>query len=125
MWYEDYQAMIPQFSDKRLPPYAVCTVCDHFAYSLTEIKKRCSQVINRKRCKGVYRPALMRDDWKECPDCGRTGKVAGGKCGQCDGVGWLYVNTLLKPKQKDQIVQPELFNNLKTGLKPNHGKGRS
>ena len=65
----------------------------------------------------------MRDDWKECPDCGRTGRVATGKCGQCDGVGWLYVNSHAKPKQKDQIVQPELIQNLKIGPHPKHRKG--
>ena len=115
--------MRPQFSDKRLPPYAVCTECDHFTYSIMDIKKQCSQVVNKKRCKGVYRPALMRDDWKECPDCGRTGRVATEKCGKCDGVGWLYVNSHPKPKQKDQTVQPELFQNLKTGSKSDHRKG--
>jgi DnaJ-class molecular chaperone len=88
-----------------------------------EIKKRCSQVINKKRCKGVYRPALMRDDWKECPDCGRTGRAASGECGRCEGAGWLFVNSHPKPKQKDQTVQPGLFQNLKTGLKADHRKG--
>ena len=112
-----------QFSDKRLPPYAVCTVCGHYAYSVMEIKKQCSEVVNKKRCKGRYGPALMRDDCKECLDCGRTGRVANGKCGKCAGVGWLYVNSHPKPKQKDQIVQPGLFQNVKTGLRSNHGKG--
>ena len=87
------------------------------------IYQRCSQVFDKKRCKGHYGPALMRDDWKECPDCGRTGRVATGKCGQCDGVGWLYVNSHPKPKQKDQTVQPDLFHNVKTGLRSNHRKG--
>jgi DnaJ-class molecular chaperone len=88
-----------------------------------EIKKQCSQVVNKKRCQGIYRPALMREDWQECPDCGRTGRVATGKCGKCAGVGWLYVNNHPKPKQKDQTVQPELFQNLKTGPRSNHRKG--
>ena len=65
----------------------------------------------------------MREDWQECPDCGRTGRVATGKCGKCAGVGWLYVNNHPKPKQKDQTVQPELFQNLKTGPRSNHRKG--
>ena len=115
--------MRPVFSDKRLPPYAVCTVCGHYAYSVMEIKKQCSQVVNKKRCKGVYGPALMRENWKECPDCGRTGRVASGRCGQCDGVGWLYVNNHPKPKQKDKTIQPDLFHSLKTGPKSNHRKG--
>jgi hypothetical protein len=115
--------MRPVFSDKRFPPYAVCTVCGHYAYCVMEIYQRCSRVVDKKRCKGRYGPALMRDDWKECPDCGRTGRVATGKCGKCAGVGWLYVNSHPKPKQKDQAVQPDLFHNFKTGLRSNHGKG--
>jgi len=114
--------MRPASSAKRLPPYAVCTVCGHYAYSVMEIKKQCSQVVNKKRCKGTYRPALMREDWKECPDCGRTGRVASGKCGKCAGVGWLYVNSHPKLREKDQPVQPSLFQNLETGAKSIRGK---
>jgi len=109
-------------SDKRLPPYAVCTLCGHYAYSVMEIKKRCSQVLNKKRCRGTYRPALMRDDWNECPNCGGTGRVATAKCGKCDGVGWLYVNTHPKPEQKDRPIQPDLFQNFETGPKSTRGK---
>jgi DnaJ-class molecular chaperone len=57
-----------------------------------EIKNRCCQVINKKRCKGIYHPALMRDDWMKCPNCQGTGRAATGKCTNCAGVGWLYLN---------------------------------
>ena len=94
--------MRPQFSDKRLPPYAVCTECGHYAYSVMDIYNGCGQVIDKKRCKGRYRPALMRDDWEECPVCGRTGMVATGKCRNCAGIGWLYVDSRLKPHSGDK-----------------------
>jgi hypothetical protein len=80
-------------------------------------------VVDKERCKGRYGPALMRDDWKECLDCWRRGRVATGKCGKCAGVGWLYVNSRPKPKQKDQIVQPELFQKLKISPHTNRRKG--
>jgi hypothetical protein len=111
--------MRPQLSDKRLPPYAVGTVCGHYAYSAMDIYNRCSQGVDKKRCKGRYRPALMRDDWKECADCGRTGRVAAGKCRNCAGVGWLYVDRHPKGKQKEQTVQLELPENTKIGPQPN------
>ena len=115
--------MRPQFSDKRLPPYAVCTECSHYTYSVMDIYNRCGQVVDKKRCKGRYRPALMRDDWKECPDCGRTGRVATGKCRNCAGVGWLYVDRHPKGKQKEQTVQLELLEKPKIGPQSNRGKG--
>ena len=115
--------MRPETFNKKLPPYAVCTLCGHFAYSAAKIKTRCSQVVNKKRCEGIYRPALMREDWKECLDCGGTGRIAKGRCGRCHGVGWLYIDNNPKPKQEDEPVQPELFQNLKTSLKPIRGKG--
>ena len=120
---KNIKAMRPEFSDKKLPPYAVCTQCGHFTHSLMDIKNRCSQVVNRKRCKGTYRPALMREDWNECPDCGRTGKVATGDCAHCAGVGWLYANRHPEPKPKAQPGQLDLFQNLNPAPRSNRGKG--
>jgi len=75
----------------RPKPIAVCTRCGAVSYNANLINGQCAQLIAGKRCVGVNGSALNADDWKQCTACAGSGNRGAGRCGPCDGVGWLYV----------------------------------
>ena len=76
-------------SEKLSPPVAVCTVCHSYSRN-PNINERCGNKFNGKRCNGVWRSAISKGDWEECPTCKASGKEQQNRCTQCQGFGWLY-----------------------------------
>lgn len=88
----DLRASMPEQKTSQKPqPVAVCTRCGAVSYSPDMINGQCSQVTVGKRCTGVNGSALYQTDWGICPACEATGQRGKMPCGQCDGVGWLYL----------------------------------
>lgn len=62
-------------TSKKNHPLAVCTQCKTYTNNVELINQRCHQIIQNKRCQGVFRSALSDSDWTECP---------------IEGGGWIY-----------------------------------
>ena len=71
-------------------PVGVCTVCRAYSRDINQINGRCGKENNHKRCQGVMRSALGKEDWTECRACNATGKKSQIRCDYCDGWGWIY-----------------------------------
>ncbi len=75
---------------KKPKPLAVCNVCHALTNQHEAVNQRCHQVVNGKRCYGIFRSALT-DLWDECGSCQGVGMAGTQVCGECAGFGWkLY-----------------------------------
>ncbi len=68
-------------------PVAVCTVCKTFSRNASLINYICGDIIDGKRCKGMWQGALHVENWEECQTCQATSNT----CEQCNGEGWIYL----------------------------------
>lgn len=76
--------------DKKEKPLAVCSVCQALTDRRDNLNHRCSQVVNGRRCSGMFQSALTRL-WDECQGCEGTGQIGTQACTECRGFGWkLY-----------------------------------
>ena len=73
------------------PPEVVCTVCGKYGRNITLSGQRCSEKVNDKRCKGVYRSAVCEGDWETCSCCEGTRYVNNSRCESCQGSGFVFV----------------------------------
>jgi len=80
--------------EKLSPPLAVCTRCRAYTRAVQSINERCPNHVGGKRCKGVFRSALGKGDWKECSTCEATGRDGDGRCPPCEGFGWIFIRPL-------------------------------
>ena len=72
-------------------PVAVCTKCGKYSFRAESINQQCSQVYDRKRCKGCFGSSLAVNDWAACDICHGSGQESHRGCEACQGTGWLFV----------------------------------
>jgi hypothetical protein len=77
--------------NQRPKPVARCTNCGTPSYNAILINGECGRMVSGKRCAGTNGSTMQETDWEECPACSATGWTSSASCGQCDGVGWLFV----------------------------------
>lgn len=81
---------------KQPRPKARCDRCGAVSIYSEHINRHCVSVLNPAdeepiRCEGVFRAAVVPQDWTECPACRATGIIQdGAPCRRCDGAGWLF-----------------------------------
>jgi len=68
-------------------PVAVCTRCHEFTYNVNHINERCYVKIGKRRCEGVFRSAIGKNDWTKCSVCNGSGVYDKLKCTACRGSG--------------------------------------
>jgi hypothetical protein len=78
----------PMRARKKEKPTAACSVCHALTDRLEQLNHRCSEVVNGRRCYGVYKSA-MSYLWDQCDSCEATGRVGTQVCGACAGFGWI------------------------------------
>ena len=73
--------------EKKEKPLAVCSVCQALSNEHAHLNHRCSQIVNGRRCYGIYKSALTYL-WDACEGCECTGRVGTQVCTECKGFGW-------------------------------------
>lgn len=71
-------------------PAARCPVCGHVTRDHELVDKRCEQMLDGARCRGINNGAHSYDDWQACPVCEATGRHDRARCGACAGEGWIF-----------------------------------
>lgn len=66
------------------PPAAACTECGKYNIAGDRINQPCSEVINKRRCKGAFGSLTNENDWKHCIYCSGSG------CEICEQTGWIF-----------------------------------
>ena len=73
---------------KKEKPTAACNVCHALANGMEHLNHRCSNVVNGRRCYGLYKSAITFL-WDQCESCEAAGKVGSQACSACGGFGWV------------------------------------
>jgi hypothetical protein len=76
---------------KKPHPVAICASCFAVTYRAEATDQRCARSPHGRRCRGVFKSAARDVDWKECVECGGTGKRAEAACPYCNALGWHFV----------------------------------
>jgi hypothetical protein len=74
--------------EKKEKPLGACGVCHGLTDKHEHLNHRCNQVVNGRRCYGIYKSALTYL-WDQCESCEASGKVGTQACGGCAGFGWV------------------------------------
>jgi hypothetical protein len=81
---------------KRERPVAICARCLTPYRAFEHVGRRCSKILpGERRCPGVVRTAIEREEWLECPACAAGGAVGDAPCARCSGEGWIYLGRAL------------------------------
>jgi hypothetical protein len=88
-------------------PVAVCTGCGAFTRSRSAIGQTCDApraAPPARRCRGVFL-VVMLEEWRECRQCGGTGRNERKRCMRCQGTGWerLAATTKVDLKARELI----------------------
>jgi hypothetical protein len=86
-------AHVGDMVEKLHPPVAVCTQCGTPTRLDLVVNEPHLERVDGDLCRGIFRAAFNANEWAECDGCGVTGFKNGEACQDCNGYGWLNIQT--------------------------------
>ncbi len=76
---------------KKKRPVAKCASCNKNSWSAEIVDQKCKDIVNGRKCPGVFQRMSRDSDWIECRDCNATGTRDSDVCIPCGGDGWILI----------------------------------